>query len=206
MGSGKGNSMKSPIVAATEHHLAMSAIRAKPKPVRQKSGTSRKSGKVKSRRKILEQQLEAMVKQIIFWRDGQECVQHGLDGARCGNGLMWGHYVAQKQSHWLKYDLGNVFVQCGNHNLLDHNGDKSYSVWFANTFGQEAANATVMCGIEHRGIKRTIAELEEMLAHYDHLFENRFYADENGNLLNELVKAGYYGYIIKAAWIKDGKL
>src|SRR5688500_10099227 len=97
---------------------------------------------VTPKRKDLEKQLEAMVKLIIFWRDGLECVQKEQDGIRCGgNGLGWGHYIAQKQSDWLRYDLGNVFVQCSSHNKLDYHGDKTYGLWFDQTFGVYAAEA-----------------------------------------------------------------
>ena len=120
-----------------------------------------------------------------------------MDGWRCGNGLMWGHYIAQGQSSWLKYDLGNVFVQCGNHNGLDHNGDKSYAVWFVSTFGVEVARAMDAERDAHReksGAKqRTIQELEELLAHYDALYETRYGSYEFG----EMIGLGYYGEIIK---------
>lgn len=166
---------------------------AKPKPEKQKRPSCKRS---KSSRAILEKQLEAIVKLIIFWRDGQECVQVRQDGGRCGNGLMWGHYIPQKQSHWLKFDLGNVFVQCGSHNNLDYRGDKSYSLWFISTFGTKAAEAMERAREFGRGNKRSIADLQEMLSHYDDLYQNRFYID---NTFEGLIKNGYYGEIIKNA-------
>lgn len=165
---------------------------AKPKPTKQKR--TRKFSK--SRRAILEKQLEAIVKLLIFWRDGQECVQTRQDGGRCGNGLMWGHYISQKQSHYLKFDLGNVFVQCGSHNNLDFRGDKSYSLWFIQTFGTQAAEAMESARKFGQLNKRSIADLEEMLAHYDDLYQNRFYVDTT---FDGLVQGGYYGAVIKSA-------
>lgn len=152
---------------------------------------------VAKRKKILCKQLEAIVKEIIFWRDEQMCVQGATDGHRCGNGLMWGHYIAQGQSAWLRYELGNVFVQCGNHNQLDYRGDKSYSTWFADTFGVVAAKALDAERDAHRGKdNRTVIELEAMLAHYDELYQNRFYVSAD---IPSLVAAGYYGEIVRGA-------
>lgn len=152
---------------------------------------------VAKRRKILCKQLEAIVKEIIFWRDAQVCVQAATDGHRCGNGLMWGHYIAQKQSAWLRYELGNVFVQCGNHNQLDFRGDKSYALWFMTTFGPAAAQAMENERDAHRdGKQRSVVELEELLAHYDNLFQNRFFVSAD---IPSLIEAGFYGEIIKGA-------
>jgi hypothetical protein len=164
---------------------------SKPKPLHEKK--KRKS--TKSRRAILEKQIEDVVKLIIFWRDNQQCVQVNQDGHRCGNGLMWGHYIAQKQSNWLRLELGNVFVQCGNHNQLDFRGDKSYSAWFISTFGIEAAQAMEAERDSHRGSKkRSIPELEELLKKYDELYQNRFYIDST---FDGLMQGGYFGDILR---------
>ena len=182
------------IQRATDHLNVMSAIHPKPKPEKQKKT---KRVPVEKQRKRLEKQIEGIVKLIIFWRDGQQCVQRNADGARCGNGLMWGHYIAQKQSHWLKYDLGNVFVQCGSHNYLDFHGDKSYGVWFISTFGVDAAQAMENERNARRGHKHTIDELETMLAHYDDLYQNRYTVELT---MCGLVLSGYYGEIIKGCF------
>jgi hypothetical protein len=167
---------------------------AKPKPL--KSNRPKKTKASQPRRKILEKQLEAIVKLIIFWRDGQVCVQTADGG--CGNGLMWGHYIAQGQSAWLRYDLGNVFVQCGNHNLRDFHGDKSYATWFINTFGIIAAEALNAEKVAHSGkSQRTIQELEDLLAHYDNLYQKRFYITYE---FRNLIECGYYGEIIREAY------
>jgi len=186
---------------AARHHEIMSEIEnmiSKPKPTKKPKV---KRVKVQQRRKLLCKQIEAIVKLIIFWRDGQVCVQH-MDN-NCGNGLMWGHYVAQGQSAWLRYDLGNVFVQCGNHNLRDHNGDKSYAYWFVKTFGIKAAEHIELQKTKHAGGKqRTVQELEEMLAYYDELYQNRYYVDAD---LKSLVTAGYFGEHIQTAWALEIK-
>lgn len=166
----------------------------KPKPEKQ----PRKKRKAKqTNRAILEKQIENIVKLIITWRDSQMCVMQNIDGGRCGNGLMWNHYIAQKQSNWLRLELGNVFLGCGNHNLLDFRGDKIFSLWFIKTFGVKAAEAMNAEKAAHSGgKKRTIDELESLLAQYDCLYQDRYYCD---NTFEGLVENGYYGQIIKQA-------
>ena len=187
------NKGKRNLQRAADHELVMAAIHPAPKPVRER----KHKAKVMPRRKQLAQQLKAMVIAIIFWRDAQECVQKATDGAKCGNGLAWGHYQSQGQSAWLRYDLGNVFVQCGNHNLLDKNGDKSYATWFVSTFGPDAAKAMQAEARAHSGGKqRTIQELEELLAHYDDLYQNRYTAPDD---IHGRIMAGYYGNVIRLA-------
>jgi len=164
----------------------------KPKPTK-KAKVKKKASK--PRAKILEKQIEEIAKLIIFWRDGQDCVMKQMDGGRCGNGLMWNHFIAQKQSNWLRLDLGNVFCGCGNHNFLDFRGDKTLSIWFMKTFGTYTAEAMNKEKIAHSGgKKRTVAELEELLAHYDELYQNRYTVDLS---LSSLIRAGYYGEIIR---------
>lgn len=171
----------------------------KPKPAPMQ-GKRRKQSK--PRRKILEAQIEAMVKQIVFWRDGGECVERNVDGGRCGGKMNWGHFIPRSRSKYLKYDLA-TFVQCDNHNLIHDSkrtggGDPIFGLWFAKTFGLEALEAMSREQREHlNGKDRTIPELEEMLAHYDELYQNRYYVELD---TPSLVKAGYYGKIIQDAY------
>jgi hypothetical protein len=181
------------IVRAAQHHQVMSEIHPKPKPTKQKKT---KRVPIEKQRKKLEKQIEAVLKLIIFWRDGQQCVMNGIDGGRCGNGLMWNHFIAQKQSSFLRLDLGNVFCGCGNHNLLDFHGDKTLSIWFIKMFGIETAEEMNKQKVSNSGKKFQICELEELLAHYDDLYQNRYTVDLD---LTSLVKDGYYGNIIKEA-------
>lgn len=182
--------MTSDIRRATEHELVMSQITPKPKPVKEKKSKR----KLTMNRKTLEGQLKAMVYQIIMWRDGQDCVQKGM--GECKNGLSWGHYVAQGQSAWLRYDLGNVHVQCGSHNLRDYNNDKSYSLWFNRKFGLDCSEALDRERAEHSRQDHPIYELREMLEHYDQLYQDRYFVRDVGDV-NELVEKGYYGKVIQ---------
>jgi len=176
---------------AADHHNVMTAITPKPKPAKEKKV---KRVPIEKQRRKLEKQIEAIVKLIIFWRDGQQCVMSKIDGGRCGNGLMWNHFISQKQSGFLRLDLGNVFCGCGNHNLLDFRGDKTLAIWFMRTFGTTAAEAMQSAARDMRGKKRTLEELENLLAHYDDLYQNRYTTDLS---ISALIRNGYYGEIIK---------
>src|SRR5689334_15222180 len=93
-------------------------ILSKPKPTRE--NRPKKTKISKPRRKVLEAQLKDLCIMLITWRDGQECVMKGR--GKCGNGLMWNHLVAQGKSPWLVYELGNIHLGCGVHNMEDFYG------------------------------------------------------------------------------------
>lgn len=177
---------------------------AAPKPTRPPKGKKR----TKPRRKVLEMQIEAIVKMIVFWRDGGECVEKEIDGGRCGGKMNWGHFIPRSRSKFLKYDLA-TFVQCDSHNLIHDSrktggGDPIFGLWFTKKFGVFALEKLSEVQREHTdGKNHTIPELEEMLAHYDELYQNRFYVSLD---TMSLVKAGYYGKIIREAWIKEGRI
>jgi len=164
----------------------------KPKPVKHR----------KPPRKVVEKQLEAMAKQIIFWRDGSECVERFID-PRCRPGIQWGHVVPQGKSPKLVYSLSNVFPQCPNHNLLHNKKDPVYNDWYVRQFGARAYNDLCQFQRDNIGTQYCLWELENMLERYDELFENHFYV---GLSIEELVAAGYYGEIIQAAWKSEGRI
>lgn len=183
--------MTTKLQRAVEIHETMAAIHAHPKPTKERKP---KRVPVEKRRKRLEKQIADIAKLIIFWRDGQVCVMGGVDGGRCGNGLMWNHVISQSQSSWLRIDLGNIVCGCGNHNLLDFHGDKTLTLWYCQKFGVPALQALQKAAREHAGQKRTEEELEAILAHYDELYQSRYTADLT---LQGLVEAGYYGETIR---------
>ena len=194
--------MNNHITRAAQNHNVMAVLEgrkiiSKPKPTRE---AKTKRVPIEKQRKRLEKQIEEIGKLIMYWRDGQQCVMSQIDGARCGNGLMWNHFIGQKQSHYLRLDLGNFFCGCGNHNMLDFHGDKTLSIWFMQTFGVQTAAALNKQKLEHAGHKWQIHELESLLAHYDDLYENRFTVNLD---LQSLIKAGYYGETVRQAF--DGK-
>lgn len=195
---------------AAAHHETMAVIeRAKPHPMPKPTRETRKRIVTKppkekkpkrvpvaKQRKILEKQVEGIVKMIIAWRDAQQCVMRGR--GTCGGGLMWNHLVAQGKSPWLRYDLSNVFWGCGSHNMEDHHGSTVFPAWFISTFGSAAFEALDTERQTHIGQKPGVVELTEILAHYDNLYQNRFYVSAD---IPSLVAAGYYGQIVKGALI-----
>ena len=190
--------MTNPITRTADTHLTLAALHeAKPKPEKR---TKTKRVPIAKRKKILEKQLADIAKMIIAWRDGQVCVMGQIDGARCGNGLMWNHFIAQGQSAWMRHDLGNIYWGCGSHNMLDKWGDPILGIWVQDTFGSKAVLALRAEAKAHIKMERTEHELESLLAHYDELYQNRFYVNLD---LQSLIKAGYYGEIVRLAF--DGK-
>lgn len=175
----------------------------KPIPKPTKADRPKKAKRSQPRRKMLEMQIEAMVKQIVFWRDQSQCVLVNIDGGRCNGKMNWGHFIPRARSKYLKYDLA-TFVQCDAHNLIHDSrktggGDPIFGLWFVETFGQNALReiSRVQREMIASNGKHSIPELEEMLAHYDDLYQNRYYVSLD---TMSLVLAGYYGEIIREAW------
>jgi hypothetical protein len=124
-----------------------------------------------------------------------------VDGARCGGGIQWGHYIPRSESKWLKYDLGNSFSQCRNHNNLHDKGSQTMGTWFTKEFSQEVADAMQAERNAHRGGEdRPLFELEEMIAEYTELYQNRFYV--NAGSLYDLIVQGFYGKVVQDSWNK----
>jgi hypothetical protein len=151
---------------------------------------------------MLEKQIEAVLKLLICWRDGGDCVMKSIDGVRCGNGLMWNHLIPQKQSHWLKLEIGNVFWGCGSHNMLDFHGDKTLALWFVKTFSVDALEALQAEARKHTGHKRTVQELEHLLDYYTELYQERYTAPDT---IQGRMQAGYYGYIVRVSYPDNRK-
>ena len=165
---------------------------SKPKPPKRVKGKRR----AMPRRKQLEQQLEAVVKLIVFWRDAQACVLADIDGGRCRGDIQWGHFIPRKSSKYLKFDLA-TFSQCRGHNFLHDKNDPIFGIWFGKTFGLAAQEALSVEQRAHTGANydQTVDDLEAMLARYLELFENRYYVELDKA---SLIAAGYYGDIIAA--------
>lgn len=189
--------MKSKLLRSADNHNVMAAIHPYPKPM--KDDREKKKKISLPRRKILEAQLEAIVKAIVFWRDGGQCILRDIDGVMCRGKMDWGHFIPRNKSKFLKYDLA-TFVQCDGHNFIHDSkkagGDPIFGLWISKTFGINALAALHQTQREHtKGKIQTIPELEEMLAHYDQLYQDRIYADLS---LGGLIRGGYYGEIIKS--------
>lgn len=204
--------MTNPTTRAAQHHETMAVIElGKPKPRKSDRKAMVKSPilppkpkkvPVAKRKKILEAQLEAIVKQIVHWRDASTCVLANIDGGRCGGKVNWGHFIPRARSKYLKYDLA-TFIQCDNHNMIHDSkktggGDPIFGLWFTETFGIEALRAMSLEQRTHLNAdgKVSVADLEAQLAHYDELYQNRFFVNLD---TASLVAAGYYGDIVRKA-------
>lgn len=151
------------------------------------------------RKKLLERVIEAKIRDIIQWRDGNECVMKARGGGKCHGFLCINHYIPRNLSAFLKYDLGNVFWGCQNHNLLDHLGHPCMSSWFAFTFGEDCVKAMDKAQIDNVHSRRSVANLWDMLEHYKKLYENRYIVHG----FEEMVRGGYYGEIIRNVFWRD---
>ncbi len=207
--------MNNPIRRAADNELVVAAIESELRPRLKPTKANRvklvksvnlppkpKKVPVAKRKKILEAQLEAIVKQIVHWRDASTCVLVNIDGGRCGGKVNWGHFIPRARSKYLKYDLA-TFIQCDSHNLIHDSkktggGDPIFGLWFTETFGIEALRAMSVEQRTHLNAdgKVSIVDLEAQLAHYDELYQNRFYVNAD---IPSLVAAGYYGEIVRVA-------
>lgn len=156
------------------------------KPTKQPKGKKLTAPK---RRKLLEKELESLMRELVWWRDGSTCVLKDIDGSKCGNGTQWGHFVPRSRSSYLVYRLGNSYVQCGNHNLMHHHEDPVFGVWYSGTFGQAAAEAILADVRAHKGKKPVEWELQEWIDELKALLDDRpaTYTQEL------LIERGYYG-------------
>jgi hypothetical protein len=150
---------------------------------------------------FLEEALDVLCKLISVWRDGCICV---INTPECRGGSQWAHVVPQGKSSYLKHELGNSFRNCEGHNNLHRFVQTPYLKWFKETFGTAAWIALDQARIDHPTYKWTAEEMRERLTKYNFLFGNRF--AHAGDTLPELVASGYYGEIIEAVWIKEGRI
>lgn len=158
----------------------------KPKPTKQPKA---KRTTTKSTRTMLEKRLEELCREIVFWRDGSQCVEREIDGGRCRGPIQWGHFIPRQQSAWLKYSIGNTFCQCAGHNLLHDKGAQTFQSWYAMTFGADALRFIDAESRAYVGAKYQIHELGEMIVDYEHLLELR----PPVYRFSDLVLMGYFG-------------
>lgn len=170
----------------------------KPKPIR----STQKGKPKKTNRQKLVIEISNLCREITKWRDGCVCVLSGVDG-RCNNVSQWGHVVAQGGSGYLRHNLSNSFRQCGSHNTIHNYNATIYLNWYRHKFGNKALDMLESASMVTYH-KFSMADLEEMRTNLQNLYALRH--EMNGATLPQLVNAGFYGDIIKEAWIKDGKI
>jgi len=171
---------------AVDHLNAMAAI-AKPKPAPKAKGKKLTAPK---RRRLLDKEAEALLRELNEWRDGGECVLKEIDGARCrGNLTPWSHYIPQIQSPWLVRAIGNTFITCAGHNLLHHHKDPVFGIWYSKTFGVAANEAILREKIARTGTHALEWETEERIERLKYLLDNKPYSYE----IDHLIEGGFYG-------------
>ena len=156
-----------------------------PKPVKQKR---KKRAPNPNSQKELEKRLEALVRKIVFWRDSGKCIEADIDGGRCSDVLQWGHWIARKQSAWMKLTLA-TFVQCSNHNGLEYHGDKTMTKVVSRLLGQTWIDRVTDEQMAHRGQKPNVDDLKARIQICEMLWEHRPIVYDTARLL----ELGYYG-------------
>jgi hypothetical protein len=148
---------------------------------------------------LYEAALDHLCRLITTWRDGVTCVIHG-EG--CGSVSQWGHVIPQGSSTVLVHELSNSFRQSDTCNLLHRRVQAPYYDWYKAKFGNLAYTMLIEAWKKNVGKKHTSNELRDMVIQYAELYETRYsYLG-----LEDLVSAGFYGNIIKEAWIKEGRI
>jgi len=158
--------------------------------------------KNKTDRQMYKEALDSLCRLITTWRDGCTCVLSEVDGGKCSNVSQWGHVIPQGGSAYLVYELSNSFRQCSSHNKIhDDVNPLIYPDWYANKWGSRALK---MLKDAQRHEDYETAELRDMVITYSDLYDMRF--SFSSSTLADKVEAGFYGSIIREAWIKEGRI
>jgi len=175
-------------------------MKSMPKPTK---ADRPKKRKVKTNRQKLILEISNLCREITIWRDGCTCVLSGVDGGRCNDVSQWGHVIPQGASGYLKHNLSNSFRQCGSHNKLHTNNQLIYLNWYRHKFGNLAFDMLTEASKKtyHKFI---VPDLWTMRDELKRLIESEYLM--NGTDLAGLVFEGYYGSIIREAWIKEGRI
>lgn len=159
----------------------------------------------KTDRQLYQEALDQLCRLITTWRDGCTCVLSSVDGAKCSAQSQWGHVIPQGGSAMLVYELSNSFRQCSAHNKIhDKVNPMIYFDWYSETFGHRALKMLKNAQIQFRGVGHSEADLRNMVIAYFDLYDMRF--SFSTATTQDKVEAGYYGQVIREAWIKEGKI
>ena len=164
-----------------------------------------RSKPAKTKTQIYKMALDRLCQLITEWRDGVTCVLASTDGARCGKISQWGHVIPQNNGAFLVYELSNSFRQCDTHNLIhDKRNPDIYFSWYAQKWGHRAKDMLNQAWKDNIGIKWSDEDYRNKLIELSDLYDMRW---GFGNAtLEEKVEAGFYGNIIREAWIKEGRI
>lgn len=160
----------------------------------------------KSKIQIYKMALDWLCKSMVEWRDGVTCVLAEVDGAACSTVPNWGHVIPQGGSAFLVYELSNSFRQCSAHNKIhDKVNPEIYLEWYRNRWGALALKMLKQAQIDNRGgTNWDETDYWNMLIEMSDLYSLRF--SFGGASLEDKVEAGFYGNIIREAWIKEGRI
>lgn len=151
--------------------------------------------------------LDSLCRLITIWRDGCTCVLADVDGGKCSQVSNWGHVIPQGGSAFLVYELSNSFRQCSSHNKIhDDVNPLIYSEWYAAKWGKRALAMLSQAQIDHRDNENdySTADLRNMVITYSDLYDMRY--SFSSSTIQDKVEAGFYGSIIREAWIKEGRI
>ena len=126
-----------------------------------------------------------------------------MDGVRCNDVSQWGHVIPQGASGYLKHNLSNSFRQCGSHNKIHTNNQAIYLNWYRRKFGNLAFEMLTEAS-KKTYHKFTTPDLWEMRDELKKLVGKTYLMAGAG--IADLVYQGYYGSIIREAWIKEGRI
>ena len=159
----------------------------------------------KTEKQLLEMAVEVLIKKIIWWLWGGECVLKEMDGANCWGVSTLGHVIARQYSAFLKWSLSNNAVQCQGHNGIHEHGDPIYFIWYEKEFGRKALEMLRETGKQKskEKVELSVLELRDLLTHLNELNDDTH--AHGMDTRSELVAAGYFGNIIQEAWIKEAR-
>ena len=175
-------------------------MKSMPKPTK---ADKPKKKKVKTNRQKLILEISDLCRKLTTWRDGCICVLCEVDGGRCNDVSQWGHVIPQGASGYLKHNLSNSFRQCGSHNIIHKTNQAIYLNWYRRKFGNLAFEMLTEAS-KKTYHKFTTPDLWEMRDELKELVGKTYLMAGAG--IADLVYQGYYGSIIREAWIKDGKV
>jgi len=159
----------------------------------------------KTEKQLLEMAVEVLIKKIVWWLWGGECVLKEMDGVNCWGVPTLGHVIARQYSAFLKWNLSNNAVQCQGHNGIHEHGDPIYFIWYEKKFGRLALEMLRAIGKQKskEKVELSVLELRDLLAQLNELNDDTH--AHGMDTLSELVDAGYLGDIIKDAWVKEAR-
>lgn len=161
--------------------------------------------KNKTKKQMYEAALYQLCRLIAEWRDGCTCVLADVDGKACSIVPNWGHVIPQGGSAFLVYEPSNWFRQCSAHNIIhDKVNPLIYTEWYAATWGRQALQMLKQAQIDNRNHGLNEMDLWNKLIELSDLYDLRH--GFSSSSIAEKVEAGFYGTIIREAWIKEGRI